>query len=149
MDGSVMPFLIVVASLAAFQWWIYRLGGRRMQSPLWYAFNTTAAAALFLISGSLGYTLQKGLPLFAAARWSDASSSRKDTFNRIAVNVRALADVLAVAGRIIDRDDQAVLVSADVEDDSVPTDDARVCVNAPYVCRRTPVRPTHIVVPRP
>ena len=71
MDGSVMPFLIVVASLAAFQWWMYRLGGRRMQSPLWYAFTTTAAAALFLISGSVGYTLRKGLPLFAAARWSD------------------------------------------------------------------------------
>ena len=60
MDGSVMPFLIVVASLAAFQWWMYRLGGRRMQSPLWYAFTTTAAAALFLISGSVGYTPPEG-----------------------------------------------------------------------------------------
>lgn len=71
MDGSVMPFVIVVASLTAFQWWINRVRGPRAQSPLWFAFTTMAAAALFLISGSLGYTLQKGLPLFAAARWSD------------------------------------------------------------------------------
>jgi hypothetical protein len=53
-----MPFVIVVASLAALQWWINRVRGPRAQSSLWYAFTTTAAAALFLISGSVGYKLQ-------------------------------------------------------------------------------------------
>ena len=71
MNGSVMPFLIVVAGLAAFQWWINRVRGPRRQSPLWYAFTTTAVAAVFVISGSIGYKLQKGLPVFSDARWSD------------------------------------------------------------------------------
>ena len=71
MESSVMPFLVVVASLAAVQWCINRILGPRAQSPLWYAFTTTAAAALFLVSGSIGYKLQKGPPLVSDARWAD------------------------------------------------------------------------------
>jgi peptidoglycan/LPS O-acetylase OafA/YrhL len=66
-----MPFVIVVASLAALQCWINRVRGPRAQSPQWYAFTTTVAAALFLISGSVGYKLQKGPPLVSDARWAD------------------------------------------------------------------------------
>jgi hypothetical protein len=72
MEGSALPFVIVVASLAAFQWWINRVRGPRAQSPLWYAFTTTAAAAVFLLSGLIGFGLQKGPPLFSDARWVDA-----------------------------------------------------------------------------
>jgi hypothetical protein len=57
------------------------------------------------------------------------------------------ADV-ARSVRIVDRDDQAVLVALDVEYNSVLADDARVRVDALDVRRRVPVGPPRIVVPR-
>jgi hypothetical protein len=49
--------------------WHHRIsfGGR----PHAAAFSTTFGAALFLISGSIGFGLQKGPALFSEARWSD------------------------------------------------------------------------------
>ncbi len=69
MQGSVWPFVIVVATLAAFQLWINKSRGSRAQSPLWYAFSMTFGAALFLISGGIGFGLQKGPPLLSESRW--------------------------------------------------------------------------------
>jgi hypothetical protein len=49
--------------------WHHRITpGRRPHAA---AFSTTFAAALFLISGIIGFGLQKGPSLFSEARWSD------------------------------------------------------------------------------
>ena len=58
------------------------------------------------------------------------------------------SDVASPIG-IIDCDDQAVLVSAEVEDYPVLSDDARVRVDAFYVRRRPPVRFPDVVIPSP
>lgn len=44
--------------------------GRRM-TPLGYAFTFTTAAAWFIVTGLIGYRLDKRLGLFSDARWSD------------------------------------------------------------------------------
>jgi hypothetical protein len=45
---------------------------RSRRSPQSVAFSTTLAAALFIISGSIGFGLQKGPALFSPVRWSDS-----------------------------------------------------------------------------
>ena len=56
---SVIPVLTLVALLAAWNIFLYKRSGGRAWSPLWMAFSTTAAAVLFLVAGSIGYTLSK------------------------------------------------------------------------------------------
>jgi len=62
--------LTLVAIVAAGMWFQYRLSQGRAWSPLWLAFSSTFAAALFLVSGSIGFRLQT--TLLATSRWSDS-----------------------------------------------------------------------------
>lgn len=51
--------------------------------------------------------------------------------------------------RVIDRDNQTVLVPPDVEHDSVLSDDACVRVDPLHVRRRAPIGLTNVVIPSP
>jgi hypothetical protein len=64
---AIVGLLIIVA--AAF-FWHTRMAPS--QSPQGVAFTTTFAAALFLITGIIGYGLQRGPDLSAASRWSNS-----------------------------------------------------------------------------
>ncbi len=63
--------LTIIALLAAATWFQFRLSKRRAWTPLWQAFSSTFAAALFLISGSIGYRLDGRTSFLAGNRWSD------------------------------------------------------------------------------
>ena len=67
----VIPLLALVAFLAAWTWFLHKRSDRRMWSPLWLAFTTTAVAVLFIVSGSLGYILSKRARFGAGTAWSD------------------------------------------------------------------------------
>jgi hypothetical protein len=68
----VIPVLILVAFLAAWTWFLYKSSRGRMWSPLWMAFSATAAAALFIGAGAIGYTLSKRDRFVAGTAWSDS-----------------------------------------------------------------------------
>jgi len=58
-----------IAFIVAVAWvWHTRIAPANPQAT---AFGTTFAAALFIITGSIGFGLQKGPALFSEARWSD------------------------------------------------------------------------------
>ena len=58
----LVPILIMVALLAASQWFT---GGRlRRPRPAWMALSATAAAAALILAGTIGYSL-------GSAAWSD------------------------------------------------------------------------------
>jgi hypothetical protein len=63
MAVGIVGLLIIV--VMAFFW------HRNTRNPQGAAFSTTFAAALFLITGLIGYGLQKGPALFAGSRWSN------------------------------------------------------------------------------
>lgn len=65
---AVLPVLVFVSFLAA--WWrfLYVRSGRR---PLWLAFSATVVAVLFLVSGSIGYTLSRHERFVAETAWAD------------------------------------------------------------------------------
>jgi hypothetical protein len=64
--------LVIVAVLATWGWFLYKVSRGRMWSPLWLAFSTTAAAVLFLVAGANGYTLSKHARFVDGTSWSDA-----------------------------------------------------------------------------
>ena len=72
MTASVIPFVVIVAALATIAWLGLVRAKNRTQSALWGAFSRTSASALFLISGVVGYGLQKELAIFADSRWTGA-----------------------------------------------------------------------------
>lgn len=63
--------LAVVAFLAAWAWFLHKRSRGRQWSPLWLAFSTTAAAALFIVAGSIGYTLSRHERFRAGSAWSE------------------------------------------------------------------------------
>ena len=67
---QVIAFLSIAVLLAAGTWFQYRLSRGRMWHPLWLAFSMTFAAILFLVSGSLGYRLERRVSILAANRWA-------------------------------------------------------------------------------
>ena len=67
------PVLPVVAVLALFAAWVvflYKRSGGRVWSPLWMAFSTTTTAALFLVAGFLGYTLNRHTRFVDGTAWT-------------------------------------------------------------------------------
>ena len=68
--GPIAAVLTLVAIVAAGMWFQHRLSQGRAWSPLWLAFSNTFAAALFLVSGSIGFRLQT--TLLGTSRWSDS-----------------------------------------------------------------------------
>ena len=61
--------LVVVPFLAAWWWFLYRFSGR---NPFPVAFTTTAVAGLFIVAGTIGYTLSKHDRFVAGTAWSDS-----------------------------------------------------------------------------
>jgi hypothetical protein len=66
----VIPILTFVALLAAWNLFLYRRSGGRAWNPLWMAFSATAAAVLFLVAGTIGYTLDRHDRFVAHTAWS-------------------------------------------------------------------------------
>jgi membrane protein implicated in regulation of membrane protease activity len=68
--GDLIAVLFVVGLTAI--WWrfFYVRSDRRMYSPVWLAFTTTFTAALFLITGSIGYTLSALARMRAGTPWT-------------------------------------------------------------------------------
>ena len=73
-----MPYLFVAAFLAVLAaWWHFNTWfgrsptAKKSRSPLWLGFTATAASALFLISGSIGYNLSKRSRFLTGTAWND------------------------------------------------------------------------------
>src|SRR4051812_5164858 len=68
--ASVVVVGIAFAVVAAWHAFISAQSGGRSRSPLWMAFNCTAAAALFLLAGLSGYTLSRHDRFLANTAWA-------------------------------------------------------------------------------
>ena len=68
--AGVMVVVIVIAFVVAWNALIYARSGGRGWSPVWMAFNSTAAAALFLLAGFSGYTLSRHDRFLANTAWT-------------------------------------------------------------------------------
>jgi len=66
----IIAVAAVVAFLAAWNLFLHKRSGGRVWSPLWMAFGTTATAILFIVSGSIGYTLSKHDRFVAHSAWT-------------------------------------------------------------------------------
>jgi hypothetical protein len=66
----VIVVLTFVALLAAWNLFLYMQSGSRAWSPLWMAFSTTAAAVLYLVAGTIGYTLSRHDQFVAHSAWT-------------------------------------------------------------------------------
>jgi hypothetical protein len=66
----LLALLVMIAFVAGWTWLVFRTSGRRMWTPLWMAFSTTALAALFIGAGAIGYTLSKRARFQAGTAWT-------------------------------------------------------------------------------
>ena len=55
----LIPIIVVIAAVASWWWFEQVLTGGRARSPLWMAFSMTAVSAVYLVSGLIGYTLDR------------------------------------------------------------------------------------------
>jgi hypothetical protein len=55
----VIPILTIVAFVAAWHIFFYKQSGGRTWSWLWAAFGTASGSALYLVAGTIGYTLDR------------------------------------------------------------------------------------------
>ena len=65
------PGLVVVPFLAAWWWFLHRFGSDRFRNPFQMAIGFTAAAALFIVAGAIGYDLIPHDRLVNGTAWSD------------------------------------------------------------------------------
>src|SRR5262245_60181238 len=73
--GSPYLFVgMVLVVLIGWSWhfhaWSNSPTARRSRSPLWLGFTATAASALFLIAGIIGFNLSTRARFFAGTAWS-------------------------------------------------------------------------------
>jgi hypothetical protein len=75
---TLLPYLFVgavIVVLIAWSWhfhfWSNSPTARRSRSPLWLGFTATAASALFLIAGIIGFNLSKRSRFFSGTAWTD------------------------------------------------------------------------------
>jgi hypothetical protein len=68
--ASVVVVVVAIALIVAWNALIYAQSGGRGWSPLWMAFNCTAAAGLFLLAGLSGYTLSRHERFLAGTAWT-------------------------------------------------------------------------------
>ncbi len=67
---TVIPVLAIVTLVVSWNVFLYKRSGGRAWSPLWMAFSATAAAALFLVAGLLGYTLSRHTRFVDGTAWT-------------------------------------------------------------------------------
>ena len=67
---DLIPFLIVVAPLAALGWLLHKRSGRRGSHPLWPAFSATAGATMLGLAGAMGYNLSTLDAAAAGTPWA-------------------------------------------------------------------------------
>jgi hypothetical protein len=67
---SAVIVVIGLALVAAWHAFISAQSGGRGSSPLWMAFNCTAASVLFLLAGLSGYTLSGHARFLANTAWA-------------------------------------------------------------------------------
>jgi hypothetical protein len=60
----------LLAVIAAWNLFMYKQSGGRMWSPLSMAITATATAILFIVSGSIGYTLSRHDQFVAHTAWT-------------------------------------------------------------------------------
>jgi hypothetical protein len=68
---AAVAVVVIVASIAAWNLLLYKQSGGRMWNPFSMALTATATAILFLVSGSIGYTLSQHDRFVAHTSWSD------------------------------------------------------------------------------
>jgi len=68
--ASVVVVVSVIAVVVAWNAFIYAQSNGRGWSPLWMAFNCTAASGLFLLAGFSGYTLSRHDRFLAHTAWT-------------------------------------------------------------------------------
>jgi hypothetical protein len=66
----ILAVAAVVAFVAVWNVFWYRKSGGRLWSPLWMAFSTTTTAFLFLVSGSVGYSLSRHERFVGQTPWT-------------------------------------------------------------------------------
>jgi hypothetical protein len=67
--GAVI--LVLIAWSWHFHFWSTSPAARRSRSPLWLGFTASAASALFLVAGIIGFNLSKRSRFFAGTAWTD------------------------------------------------------------------------------
>ena len=68
---AAVAVVVMVASIAAWNFFLYKQSGGRMWNPFSMALTATATAILFVVSGSIGYTLSRHDRFVAQTAWTD------------------------------------------------------------------------------
>ena len=68
---AAVAVVVIVASIAAWNFFLYKQSGGRMWNPFSMALTATATAILFVVSGSIGYTLSRHDRFVAQTAWAD------------------------------------------------------------------------------
>lgn len=68
--GPVIAILAIVAFVGAWEFLFYKQSGGRTLSWLWSAFGTTAASAMYLVAGAIGYTLNRHDRFITHTAWA-------------------------------------------------------------------------------
>ena len=63
--------VVLIAWSWQFHFWSNSPTARRSRSPLWLGFTATAASALFLIAGIIGFDLSKRSRFFTGTAWTE------------------------------------------------------------------------------
>ncbi len=65
-----IPVLVIVALVVAWNVLVYKQSGGRMWNPLWLAFSITAVAIVYVVTGVIGYTLDRHDRFVAHTPWA-------------------------------------------------------------------------------
>jgi hypothetical protein len=68
---AAVAVVVFVVSIAAWNFFLYKRSGGRMWNPFSMALTATATAILFVVSGSIGYTLSRHDRFLAQTPWTD------------------------------------------------------------------------------
>ena len=68
--APVIAVLTIVALVVAWHFFLYKQSGGRTLSWLWSAFGVTAASALYLVAGTIGYRLDSHDRFVAGTAWA-------------------------------------------------------------------------------
>ncbi len=102
--GAVI--LVLIAWSWHFHFWSNSPIARRSRSPLWLGFTATAASAMFLIAGVIGFNLSTRSRFLAGTAWTDSVIWWQVVIGLVLVPVaiyllrRGARDVARTLGRI-------------------------------------------------